>query len=168
MTESEKKNTPCFLHPKRAILQTMEGIVFIILAFVLIIAEAHVPSFGLLGIAGIASLLTGGHFIIEQGGIFGYPLDWGFFLGLATAFAIPLFCASYIVAKHRKSKPVSGIEGMIDHDAKIVEWSGKNGLVHVQGELWAAHSEFEHHFAAGDLVTVSGTHDLSLRIHLKK
>lgn len=145
----------------------MEGLILILLAFALIIAEAHVPSFGILGIAGIITLLAGGNMIIEQGGIFGYQLDWPFFLGLATGTAIPLFFASYVVAKHRRKKPVAGIESMIGHDAKIIDWSGKSGRVHIQGELWAAHSTHEHPFAEGDIVTISGVHDMSLHIHSK-
>lgn len=146
----------------------MEGLLLILFAFILIIAEAHVPSFGILGIAGIISLLAGGHFIIEQGGIFGYQLEWPFFLGLATATAIPLFFASYVVAKYRHKKPVAGVEGMIGHDAKIVDWAGKAGRVHVQGELWAAHSTYEHPFQSGDMVTIGGVDDMSLQIHSKK
>ena len=145
----------------------MEGLIFIALALFLIIAEAHVPSFGVLGIMGIAALLAGGNIIVEQGGIFGLPIGWDVFLGLAVAVSLPLFFASYVVARNLKKKPVSGVEGMIGHDAKIVDWDGKSGRVHIQGELWAAHSEFDHAFAAGDMVTVSGVQDMSLRIHLK-
>ena len=145
----------------------MEGLILIVLAFILIVAEAHVPSFGILGILGIVSLLAGGNIIVEQGGLFGIPIGWDVFIGLAVALALPLFIASYVVAKNLKKKPVSGIEGMIGHDAKIVEWDGKSGRVHIQGELWAAHSEFEHSFSVGDSVTVSAVRDMSLRIHLK-
>ena len=146
----------------------MEGLFLVIVAFVLIIAEAHVPSFGLLGVAGIISLLAGGHFIVEQGGLFGIPLDWGFFLGLATATAIPLFFASYVAAKHLKRQAVAGIEGMIGHEAVIVDWDARKGRVRVQGELWAAHSEREHHFAEGDKVVIGGIDDMSLKIHTKE
>ena len=145
----------------------MEGLILIIIAFALIIAEAHIPAFGILGILGILTLLGGGHLIIEQGGIFGYALDWPFFLGLATATAIPLFFASYVVAKHWHKKPVAGIEGMTGHDAKIVDWNGKTGRVQVQGELWAAHSNGTHSFAEGDIVTIASVQDMSLHIHPK-
>ena len=145
----------------------MEGLLLIIFAFALIVAEAHLPSFGLLGIAGIITLLAGGNLIIEQGGIFGYQLEWPFFLGLATATAIPLFFASYVVAKHRNRRPISGVEGMIGHEAKIIDWSEKSGRVHVQGELWAAHSTHIHNFSEGDIAIISGIHDMSLHIHPK-
>ena len=148
-------------------IKGMDGLLLILFAFALIIAEAHVPSFGILGVAGIVTLLAGGNLIIEQGGIFGYQLEWPFFLGLATATAIPLFFASYVVAKHRNKRPIAGVEGMIGHEVKIVDWSGKSGRVHVQGELWAAHSSQIYSFSEGDVAIISGVHDMSLHIHPK-
>ena len=146
----------------------MEGLFLILLAFALIIAEIYLPTFGILGLAGVISLLAGGHFVIEAGGVvMGYQLGWPFFIGLAIAVSIPLFFASYVVAKYRHKKPVAGVEGMLGQDAKIIDWSGKTGRVHVQGELWAAHSEREHQFQPDDIVTISGIDDMSLRIHSK-
>lgn len=145
----------------------MEGLFLILIAFILLIAEAHLPTFGLLGIAGIISLLSGGHFIIEQGGIFGIQLGWSFFIGLAITASLPLLFAGLVVSRNYKKKPVAGIEGMIGHEAKIIEWSGKTGRVHAQGELWAAHSEHEYQLTEGDTVTISGLRDMSLQIHKK-
>lgn len=145
----------------------MEGLFLIILAFILIIAEAHVPSFGILGVTAVVTLLAGGHLIIEQGGLFGYQFGWDVFLGLATAICIPLFFASYITVKHRHKKPVAGIEGMIGHEAKIINWTGISGHVYVQGEMWAAHSQNSHSLNEGDIVTISGVDDMSLRVYPK-
>lgn len=171
MTLSRQDTTleiPLFSLCQMHYITPMEGLLLIILAFALIIAEAHIPSFGLLGIAGIAALLAGGHFIVEQGGLFGIPLDWGFFLGIATVLAASMFIASYIAARHFKTKPAAGIEGTIGDEAKIVDWSGQAGRVHVQGELWAAHSLHPHNFAEGDIVIISGIDDMSLKIHPKE
>lgn len=145
----------------------MDGLYLIILAFMLIIAEAHVPSFGVLGIAGIAMLLAGGNMIIEQGGLFGIPIGWDVFLGIAAVAAITLVWGSYVIARNFKKKPVAGIEGTIGHDAKIVDWNGTSGRVHIQGELWAAHSDTEQNFAEGDIVIVESVNDLSLKIQRK-
>lgn len=145
----------------------MEGLFLLILALILLIAEAHVPSFGILGISGIIAILAGGDLIIEQGGIFGFTPDWSFFIGLAVFAALTLVFYGWVIRKNYWKKPVAGIEGMVGHDAKIVDWSGTSGRVHVQGELWAAQSEHPHDFREGDTVTISGVHDMSLRIHLK-
>jgi membrane-bound serine protease (ClpP class) len=145
----------------------MTGLLLVILAFVLIIAEAHVPSFGLLGIGGIVSLLFGGKLIIDQGGIFGIPLDWGVFLGIAGTMVVSLGFASWLVAKSLKKTSVTGVEGMVGRTAEIVDWSEREGRVRVQGELWQAVSERAHAFKHGDSVVVSGITEDALKLKIR-
>jgi membrane-bound serine protease (ClpP class) len=149
-------------------MEDMTGLFLVILAFVLIIAEAHVPSFGLLGIGGIVTLLFGGKMIIDQGGIFGIPVDWGFFLGIAGTAVILTGIASWLVAKSLKKGSVTGIEGMVGRPAEIIDWAEHEGRIRVQGELWSAISERAHAFKHGDEVIVSGlTEDyMKLKIRL--
>jgi membrane-bound serine protease (ClpP class) len=145
----------------------MNGLILLTLGICLIVAEAFVPSVGLLGLAGLISFFVGAHYIVEAGGIFGIPLGWDFFFGMAVIVAIPTLISAYLFGKHRKAKLISGIEGMIGQEAKIVEWQEKSGRVHAQGELWAAHSLHEHQFAEDDIVIISGIDDMSLTIHKK-
>lgn len=145
----------------------MNGLILLTLGICLIVAEAFAPSLGLLGLAGIISFFVGAHYIVEAGGIFGIALGWDFFIGFAVIVAIPAVISAYLFGKHRKAKLVAGIEGMIGQDAKIVEWSGKSGQVHAQGELWAAHSVHDHQFTEGEIVTISGIDDMTLTIHSK-
>ncbi len=145
----------------------MTGLTLLILAIGLIVAEAFAPSFGLLGLAGLITFLVGSHYIVEAGGIFGIALGWGFFLGVAAIITLPMAISAYLFGKHHKAKSITGIDGMIGHDAKIIEWSGKSGRIHVQGELWSAHSLNDHAFKEGDIVTISGVQDMSLTVHLK-
>lgn len=145
----------------------MNGLILLTLGICLIVAEAFAPSLGLLAIAGLISFFVGAHYIVEAGGIFGIALGWDFFFGMAVVVAIPSLISAYLFGKHRKAKLVSGMEGMIGQEAKIVEWSGKSGRVHVQGELWAAHSAHDHQFTEGEIVIISGIDDMSLTIHLK-
>lgn len=131
------------------------------------IIEAHVPSFGVLGAAAIVSLLVGGNMIIEQGGIFGIPLDWPIFLGIATGMMIVLVIMSRVAINGLKKPIVTGAEGLINQNAKIVDWNGKDGRVSIQGEMWQARSAHAHNFQPGDIVTVAGTEDMVLHIHPK-
>jgi membrane-bound serine protease (ClpP class) len=163
----QERLIPSVLFIKKGYIMGMDGLLLITIAFMLIIAEAHVPSFGVLGIAGIAMLLAGGSMIIEQGGIFGISVGWDVFLGIAAVSAITLFWGSYVIAKNFKKKPVAGIEGTIGSEARIVNWKEKTGLIHIQGELWAAHSDTEQNFAEGDSVIVDSIHDMSLKIKRK-
>lgn len=146
---------------------TMVGFYLVILAFVLIIIEAHIPSFGVLGITAVISLLVGGKIIVDAGGIFGIPLDWPIFIGLATGMIIVTTIASRIVIHSLKKKPISGIEGMIGGHVHIVEWSQTEGLVMAQGELWRAVSLHPHSFQSGDIAQIGAAHELILHIHPK-
>ena len=145
----------------------MNGLILLTLGICLIVAEAFAPSMGLLGLAGIITFFVGAHYVVEAGGIFGIALGWDFFIAMAIILATPAFISAYLFGKHRKAKLVTGMEGMIGQDAKIVEWSGKTGRVHAQGELWAAQSLHEHEFIEDDIVVISGIDDMTLTIHLK-
>ena len=143
------------------------GIILVLLAFVLVVVEAHVPSFGLFGVAAIVSLLAGGSMLVEQGDVFGLPVDWNVFIGIAIALAITTAIMVKVAARSFTSPDTTGPEGMIGKDAVIEDWSDKSGRVMIQGELWQAFSEREHDFKKGDIVTVSETHELKLKIRLK-
>ncbi|HNQ92710.1 MAG TPA: NfeD family protein [Alphaproteobacteria bacterium] len=145
----------------------MTGLILVIIAFVLIVVEAHVPSFGIFGVAAIASLLAGGKILVDQGSLFGIPMDWNIFIGIAIALAITTAIMVKVAARSFSSPDTAGPEGMIGKDATVEDWSDKTGRVMIQGELWQAFSERDHNFKKGDLVTVSETHELKLKIRLK-
>ncbi|HPQ50473.1 MAG: hypothetical protein KDJ26_05065 [Alphaproteobacteria bacterium] len=145
----------------------MTGLILVLLAFGLIIVETHVPSFGIFGIMAIISLFAGGNILVEQGELFGIPMNWEIFLGIAAAMVVILLVLIKVAAQAFKKTDTAGIEGMIDQDAVIEDWDNKQGRVTVQGELWQAVSERSHDFQKGDKVTIGSVHDLKLKIHIK-
>ena len=145
----------------------MDGLILLVLALFLIVAEAFVPSFGLLGLAGIITFLVGSHYAVEAGGILGIELSWGFFLGVLAVVTIPMAISAFLFGRHYKSKLVAGTEGLIGDDAKVVEWSGKNGRVTIQGELWSAISDSDLSLKPDDVVTVTSVNDMNLKITSK-
>lgn len=130
--------------------------ILILSGFVMVFAELFVPSFGLLGIGGLA-LFTYGSSQIFSGDtmMIVYAVD-------AAALMIMAIIA-VIMAKARTKPPASGIEGMIGQKAEVVDWSGTEGTVRINGELWQAQSTGARH-QPGDHVFVSGTEDLVLHI----
>ncbi len=145
----------------------MTGLLLVLLAFVLIIIEAHVPSFGIFGIMAIVALLAGGNILVEQGEIFGIPMYWDTFFGIAAAMAVLLVILVKVASKSFTTSHTAGTEGMIGDEAVIEDWADKSGRVMVQGELWQAYSERSHDFQKGDKVTISAADGLKLRIHIK-
>lgn len=145
----------------------MTGLILVLLAFVLIIIETHVPSFGIFGIMALISLLAGGKMLVDQGEVFGIPVDWEIFLGIAVGMAVFLVIATKVAAGAFLANDTAGTEGMIDKDAVIEDWSDKLGRVMIQGELWQAFSERSHDFQKGDKVIVSEVHELKLKVRIK-
>lgn len=115
----------------------------------------------------IISLFAGGNILVEQGELFGIPMNWEIFLGIAAAMVVILLVLIKVAAQAFKRTDTAGIEGMIDQDAVIEDWNNKQGRVTVQGELWQAVSERSHDFQKGDKVTIGSVHDLKLKIHIK-
>lgn len=132
--------------------------ILILSGFVLVFAELFVPSFGLLGIAGLA-LFTWGSSKIFNGNIMliVYAIDAAALLIMAIL--------GVIMAKSRKKPVVSGVEGMIGHKAEVIDWAGHEGTVQINGELWQARSSSGLSFQSGDHVVVAGHDDLILKIH---
>lgn len=115
------------------------GIVFLILSFVLFIADIFMPSHGILTAGGIASLVLGGLILINTEGLPGVPsvspfVVWGVAVGLGGFF----FYAVYKVFQARRKRPETGRERLVGQLAEARTDLAPNGMVFVEGELWNA------------------------------
>lgn len=135
------------------------GLALIILGIAFMIAEAFAPSFGILGVGGIIAFVVGGAMLIDTD-IPEYRLSWSFIgatAAVSAAFLI-LFVGSLWRTQTRKVR--SGAEHMIGGTAVILDWSGGEGHVWVEGERWNAKSDRS--FVSGDRVRVEARHGLTL------
>jgi len=118
------------------------GIFFIILAFVLFIAEVFTTSFGLLTLGGIASLVMGS-LILFGGGpeLFQLHIDW-WIIAVVVVFvtAVFIFVVGAVIRSQRR-RPVSGKEGLIGKIALAQTALDPTGMVLVEGEHWTARAE---------------------------
>ena len=64
----------------------------------------------------------------------------------------------------RRRQPLTGAEGMVGKVVEIRRWSGREGMVSVDGELWRARSRSP--LAAGDEATVIAVSNLTLGVEL--
>jgi membrane-bound serine protease (ClpP class) len=118
------------------------GIFFIILAFVLFIAEVFTTSFGLLTLGGIASLVMGS-LILFGGGpeLFQLQIDWWIIaLVVIVITAVFVFVVGAVIRSQRR-RPVSGKEGLIGKIALAQTELDPTGMVLVEGERWTARAE---------------------------
>jgi membrane-bound serine protease (ClpP class) len=114
------------------------GIALIALGVALMIAEAFTPTWGALGIVGIAAFLFGAAMLIDADLPPEYQLSWPLIIGLAALTAgFVVLVVGYAVRAHRK-RVATGAEGLVGQRARVLEWSNGEGFVWAEGERWQA------------------------------
>lgn len=118
-----------------------------------------VPSFGILGLGGIAAFALGSLFLIDaEGG------DLSISLPLIAAVTVTASGFSLWVLsslwKARKAANVSGDDLLIGASARVVKGFEKYGLVTLGGECWQARSDSQ--TQTGETVIVLGRDKLTL------
>ncbi|RLC93308.1 MAG: nodulation protein NfeD [Chloroflexi bacterium] len=114
------------------------GILLMVLAFGLFVAEVFTPTFGLLTAGGVVALLLGS-FILFSGTPF--SVDPRVTAGVVSLFtAIFLFVAGAIVRAHRR-RITTGKEGLVGMKAVAKTALDPKGTVLLRGERWNACAE---------------------------
>ena len=111
------------------------GLALILLGIVFFVAEAFLPSYGALGIGGVAAFAFGALLLIdsELPG-FGIPPSLIVIVTLVSA-ALVLGIAG-VAAKARRRPVVSGTGRMIGALGEVIEFGGAEGWAAVDGERW--------------------------------
>lgn len=137
------------------------GLALIFLGLALMIAEAYAPSFGALGIGGIAAFVFGAVMMFDSG-IPGFGISIAFVIGLAVIFAVLLIWLIGFLLKLRRRGAVSGKESIVGGIATAVEDFTGDGTVWLEGESWHAHSNVT--IAKGQEVVVRAMDGLVLEV----
>lgn len=137
------------------------GIALILLGIALMIGEAFAPSFGILGIGGIAAFVLGAAIMIDTD-VPQFRIGWPVIAAVAlVSLAVVLAIARLAVTSHRR-KVVSGREELIGATGTVLDWAGGRGHVFVHGERWMA--EGVHELSTGAPVQVIRLEDLTLTV----
>ena len=110
-----------------------------LLGIVLMIAEFLVPSFGALGIGGIAAFIFGSVILFDTG-VPGIAVSRPLISGIAATGAITLMGIVWLAMKARVRPIVSGGEELVGLTASALEDFERDGAVWAHGERWRAHS----------------------------
>ncbi|MFY9268245.1 MAG: nodulation protein NfeD [Candidatus Manganitrophaceae bacterium] len=137
------------------------GLLLILFAVVLFIAEAMVPSFGILGLGGITALLIGSLMLIDTD----LPaLRISPAVIFSTVAILLLFSLVFIRAAWRaqRGRTVTGKEGMVGEIGVAISDLAPRGMVRVHGEIWQAESDEA--VAQGEEIEVTGIVGLKLQV----
>jgi membrane-bound serine protease (ClpP class) len=136
------------------------GLALVVLGVGLMAAEAFVPSFGAFVIGGIAAFVIGSLMMFEAPGLH-LPLAVIAIAALTSAALFGVVLSLLIRARRRPI--VSGTASLIGSSGRtIIGWTGEQGEVIVQGELWRARAEGP--LQPGQMIRVVGRDGLTLLV----
>ncbi len=133
-----------------------------LLGMAMLFAELFLPTFGLLGVAGVVCFVFGSLFLVDTTtGALGVPLPLILTTaGCLTAAAVAL---GLLVWKSRKTKKLSENGAMLGQRGQVAERVDReHGMVLVRGELWRARTESGDALEKGTAVEVTDIHDLTV------
>jgi membrane-bound serine protease (ClpP class) len=137
------------------------GVGLILLGIAFFVAEAFVPSYGALGIGGVAAFAFGALLLIDSDA----P---GFGIPLALIATVTLVSAAFVIgiagmaAKARRRPVVSGAQRMIGASGEVIECAGQEGWAEVEGERWKVRATAP--LSTGERVRVTRVDGLTLEV----
>ncbi len=154
------------LYAFQAIPISFAGLALILLGIVFFILEVKIVSHGLLGIAGIVSVVIGSVMLVD---LPGSPLAISFttILIVAIISAIFVFGILSFAVKAQLSRVKTGSEGLLGEmgTARTKIAAGGRGKVMVHGELWNAHSDEA--IGEGEEIVVTAMEGLVIKVRKK-
>ncbi len=137
------------------------GLLLILLGIALLVGEAFVPSFGILGIGGAISLGLGSLLLFD---VEGSDLTVDRSTIFTTVFTLSglMLLLGYLVFKSQRRKPTLGMEGLIGEIGEVRLKMNPNGKVFVHGEHWNAEGDGE--ITVGEKVRVVGFEGMRLKV----
>ncbi|MCP4928112.1 MAG: nodulation protein NfeD [Gammaproteobacteria bacterium] len=141
------------------------GLALMLLGIMLIIAEGFAPSFGVLGIGGLAAFVFGSVILMDTD-VPGYTVSRTLIGGIATMGGLASLGLVYMFVKARGRPVVSGAEAMIGQMAEVLtDFTGSgpfHGSVFIDSERWQAESASP--VTKGKQVRVLALHGLVLTV----
>ncbi|MGZ8211848.1 MAG: NfeD family protein [Burkholderiales bacterium] len=112
------------------------GVALMLLGIGFLVAEAFMPSFGALGIGGVAALAIGMVVLIDPDAAPGFEMPWSFITGFTALMSAAVFATAYFALKARRQPVVSGVEDMQGSEAIVLGDFEREGWARVHGETW--------------------------------
>ncbi len=138
------------------------GVLLLAVGAGLMLAEAFLPSFGVLGVGGIIAFVVGGLFLMDAD-VPGFGIPIALIVGMALASAAVIIVIASFAARSLRRPVVSGREEMLGV-LGVVERATDDGdwWIAVHGEHWRARSAQV--LVPGDRVRVAGIDGLALTV----
>jgi membrane-bound serine protease (ClpP class) len=128
------------------------GVGLILLAVIMFIAEIKVPSYGLLTVGGIISMMLGSLLLFRTPELYA-QVSYALILPVTLFFAAFFASTIYLVAKAQRTTSRFGAEALKGEIAEVYSWNEDgSGKVFCHGEFWNAKGPLT--LKAGDIIKV--------------
>ncbi|MDG4552127.1 MAG: nodulation protein NfeD [Candidatus Contendobacter sp.] len=135
------------------------GLALLLLGLAFMIAEAFMPSFGALGLGGVAAFVAGSLLLWDETGP-GYEIPLALILGFALASVVLLIGLATLLIRQRARPVVSGAEELLGATGAVM--ADDPGRVRVHSESWLARAPRP--LRPGEPVRVTGREGLTLLV----
>lgn len=137
------------------------GLALIVLGVGLMIAEAFAPSFGMLGIGGVAAFAFGATMLFDTD-VPEFRVNWSVIAALAVFGLGLILLVARLGVDSLKRRIVTGSEELIGAHATVIDWHEGKGHVFVHSERWNAEGPDD--LAEGQSVVVESLSGLKLTV----
>ncbi len=138
------------------------GLALMVLGFALIAVELFVPSFGILGVGGVAAVVFGSVILMDTD-VPGLAINSGLIGAMGLVSALVFLAIIYLAARSHKNPKVSGTEAMVgEHVEAISDFQNGRGRVFAEGEAWAARGDDA--IEKGDVVEILAVDGLTVEV----
>ncbi len=137
------------------------GLALILLGLAFMVAEAFVPSFGVLGLGGVVAFVIGAVVLIDTD-VPGFGVSPYLIGALAVTSAVTLAAIGGLAVKSYRRPVVSGSKQIIGSEGEVMTCSDGQCWAQVRGELWQVRSTAR--LTPGLRITVTGEEGLILRV----
>jgi len=139
------------------------GIALLLTGAGLLIAEAHLPSYGALGLGGVVALVAGTAIAVDaSGGGTALIVAVAAIVALASLALVAVIARATIAAA--RPRALTGAEALVGHVGVIRSAPAPLGQVFVDGALWRARPCMEDELDVGDPVVVERVQGLVLTV----
>ena len=150
-----------FLFASQIIPVNGAGVLLIILAIALFIAEVKVTSYGLLTVGGLVAMILGAMMLIDSS-VPELQISLWTLVPIVLVFAAFTLALVRLVVQAQLRQPQTGMEGLAGRTGEAVTDLTPEGWVRVQGERWRARAEEP--VAQGETIQVVSGDGLRLRV----
>jgi membrane-bound serine protease (ClpP class) len=137
------------------------GVALLVLGAGLMVAEAYIGAFGVLGIGGLIAFVLGAILLMEED-VPGFTVAWEVIGSAALVLGAIFIVLSTFVLRARRRPVVAGREQMRGSLGSVIEWAAAEGRVRVHGEAW--HARSPHRLLAGQRVRVVDIDGLTVEV----